>query len=183
MIAAIVRAQLLSMRSFRLGSSRRSALVSIVTGLIWYGFWSIIAVTAFEYTSGDNAGDALRLNLPVGFLLVMVYWQLAPMVSASLGASLDLKKLLVYPIPRDALFLVEVLLRIANAAEMLMVLVGGLTGVLRNPLVGGWAAVPRIAACLVLFTLFNLLLSAGVRNLLERLLARKRLREIVVLLL
>src|SRR5438045_2436600 len=103
MIAAIVRAQLLSMRSFRLGSSRRGALVSIGTGLVWYGFWTAISIAAFQYTSappGDNPVAAVRLNLPVGFMLVMMYWQLAPLVSASLGASLDLKKLLVYPIAR-----------------------------------------------------------------------------------
>jgi len=41
-----VRAQLLSMRSFRLGSSRRGALLSIVTGLIWYGIWSLVAIAA-----------------------------------------------------------------------------------------------------------------------------------------
>src|SRR4051812_6506051 len=115
MIAAIIRAQLLSMRSFRLGSSRRGAAVSIVTGLIWYGFWTMISVAAFEYTSGNDEQIAVHMNLPIGFLLIMVYWQLAPMISASLGASLDLKKLLVYPIPRDKLFLVEVLLRVANA--------------------------------------------------------------------
>src|SRR5947208_3453528 len=130
MIAAIIRAQLLSMRSFRLGSSRRGAAVSIITGLVWYGFWTLISVSAFEYTSGADEPLAIRLRLPLGFMLVMMYWQLAPMISASLGASLDLKKLLVYPIPRDKLFLVEVLLRVANAAEMLMALTGGLAGLL-----------------------------------------------------
>jgi ABC-2 type transport system permease protein len=182
MIAAIVRAQLLSMRSFRLGSGRRGAVLSAVTGTIWYGFWSLIAVTAFRFTADAADLAALRVNLPIGFLLVWMYWQLAPLVSASLGASLDLKKLLVYPIPRDSLFLVEVLLRVANAAEMLMVLCAGLAGLLRNPLVG-WREAPGVAACLVLFTTFNLLLSAGVRNLLERLLSRRRLREVIVLLL
>jgi ABC-2 type transport system permease protein len=180
-IEAIVRAQLLSMRSFRLGASRRGALVSVITGLIWYGIWTLISIAAFQYTSDDANG--LRIKLPVGFLLVMMYWQLAPMISASLGASLDLKKLLVYPIPRDKLFLVEVLLRVANAAEMLMVLCGGLAGLLWNRAFGRWALAPGVAASLVLFTAFNLLLSAGLRNLLERLLARKRLREVLVLVL
>jgi ABC-2 type transport system permease protein len=183
MIAAIVRAQFLSMRSFRLGSSRRNALVSIITGLVWYGFWTVIAVAAFQYTSGEVPPEVIRLRLPLGFLLVMVYWQLAPMISASLGASLDLKKLLVYPVPRHKLFLVEVLLRVANAAEMLMVLAGGLAGLLWNQAFGGWALAPQVAACLVLFTTMNLLLSAGLRSLLERLLARKRIREVLVLVL
>src|SRR5437762_3303313 len=95
MIAAIVRAQLLSMRSFRLGSSRRGAAVSIITGLVWYGFWTLISVAAFEYTSGGDEPFAIRLRLPLGFLLVMMYWQLAAMISASLRASLDLNKVLV----------------------------------------------------------------------------------------
>src|SRR5437763_11464718 len=99
MISAIVRAQFLSMRSFRLGSSRRGALLSMATGTIWYGIWTLVAIAAFQFTSSTTDEIALRLNLPVGFLLVMLYWQFAPLVSASLGASLDLKKLLVYPIP------------------------------------------------------------------------------------
>src|SRR5215472_11371155 len=154
MIQAIVRAQLLSMRSFRLGASRRGALVSSITGFIWYDFWALISITAFEYTSGIDDPNVLRLKLPVGFLLVMMYWQLAPMISASLGASLDLKKLLVYPIPRHKLFLVEVLLRVANAAEMLMVLCGGLAGLLWNRALGRWALAPGVAACMALFTFF-----------------------------
>src|SRR5690349_24601061 len=108
MIRAIVWAQLLSMRSFRLGSGRRGAVLSAITGLIWYGFWSMVSVAAYRFTVNTEDAAALRIKLPIGFLLVFMYWQLAPMVSASLGASLDLKKLLVYPIPRDSLFLVEV---------------------------------------------------------------------------
>jgi ABC-2 type transport system permease protein len=52
-----------------------------------------------------------------------------------------------------------------------------------NPALGRWALAPGVLACLLLFTGFNLLLSAGLRNLLERLLARKRLREVMVLAL
>ncbi len=182
MIAAIIRAQLLSMRSFRLGSSRRGAILSVITALIWYGFWTVVAALGSQFVAnGDRA--LLQNNLPLGFLLVFGYWQLAPLISASLGASLDLKKLLVYPIAHEKLFLVEVLLRLTNGAEMLVVLTGGWIGLLRNPELGGWSAAPRLAACLVLFVAFNLLLSAGVRNLLERLLARKRIREVLVLFL
>jgi ABC-2 type transport system permease protein len=183
MILAIIRAQLLSMRSFRVGSGRRGAILSAITGLIWYGFWAVIAAFGYDFAARTDDRLALQLNLPVGFLLVFGYWQLAPLISASLGASLDLKKLLVYPIPHEKLFVVEVLLRLTNGAEMLMVLIAGLAGLLRNPVLGGWSLAPRAAGCLALFVLFNLLLSAGVRSLLERLLARKRLREVLVLFL
>src|SRR5204862_166801 len=90
-------------------------------------------------------------------------------VSASLGASLDLKKLLIYPVPHQKLFMIEVLLRLTTCAEMLLLLAGSMTGLLRNPTFGGMAAAPRIIAPFLLFVLFNLLLSAGLRNLLERL--------------
>src|SRR5258708_23141135 len=70
-------------------------------------------------------------------MFVFLYWQLAPLVSASLGASLDLKKLLMYPIPHAKLFVVEVLLRITTCAEMVLFLTGVVVGLFRNPLFGG----------------------------------------------
>ena len=66
----------------------------------------------------------------------MVYWQIAPVISAGLGASLELRKLLIYPIPHGKLFTVEVLLRITNCAEMLILIAGAATGLLRNPMYG-----------------------------------------------
>lgn len=183
MIAAILRAQWLSMRSFRLGSRRRSAMISIITALIWYGFWTFLAWMAEQFAASAEAGDLIRAGLPTGLMLVFLYWQLAPMVSASLGASLDLKKLLIYPVPPGRLFVIEVLLRLTTCAEMLLVLAGSMTGLLRNARFGGMAAAPRIIAPFLVFVLFNLLLSAGLRNLLERLLTHKRVREILMLAL
>ena len=61
------------------------------------------------------------------------------MMSASMGASLDFRKLLVYPIPHRKLFLIEVLLRLTTCVEMLLVMAGGLAGLLLNPAAGGWA--------------------------------------------
>jgi ABC-2 type transport system permease protein len=114
-------------------------------------------------------------------MLIFLYWQLAPIISASLGASLDLKKLLIYPVPHRKLFVIEVLLRLTTCAEMLLVLAGCVVGLVRNPVFGGILRLPRLVAPFLLFILFNLLLSAGIRNLLERLLSHKRVREIVML--
>ncbi len=182
MIRALLRAQLLSMRSFRLGSSRRGAIFSLIVACIWYGFWAMVAFAAFNFTSGAPAA-LLRAYLPAGFLIVFVYWQVAPMMSASMGASLDFRKLLVYPIPHHKLFFIEVLLRLTTCGEMLLVMAGGLAGLLVNAAAGGLGALPRLAPAALLFVAFNLLLAAGLRNLLERLLARKRIREAVVLLM
>ena len=177
MIAAILRAQFLSMR---FGKSR-GAVFGWITGFLWYGFWTLAAVftgaLAFEADS-----KAIRIGLPLGFLLVCAYWQFVPIVSASMGSGLDLRKLLAYPVPHGRLFVVEVLLRFVTAGEMLLVLAGGACGLLLNPDVGGSRAVPRIAASVLLFVLFNVLLASGMRSILERLLSRRRVREVVAIL-
>lgn len=178
MIAAILRAQLLSMR---LGA-RRGAIFGLITGLIWYGFWCGAAVAMYSL-AGHAGASVLRRALPTGLLLLFVYWQVVPIVSASFGSALDMRKLLVYPAPHRKLFLVEVLLRLTTGAEMVLVAAGATAGLLRNAASGGWAAAPRILAPVAIFLLFNLLLASGLRSLLERLLSRRRIREVLVILM
>jgi ABC-2 type transport system permease protein len=178
MIAAILRAQLLSMR---LGAGR-GAIFGLITGLVWYGFWCGAAVAMYLLASHAGASGLERM-LPIGLLLVFVYWQVVPIVSASFGSALDMRKLLVYPVPHGKLFLVEVLLRLTTGAEMVMVTAGATAGILRNSAAGGWSAAPRILAVVATFLLFNLLLASGLRRLMERLLSRRRIREILVVLL
>ena len=66
---------------------------------------------------------------------------------------------------------------------MLLVLAGAAVGLLRNAQYGGFTAAPRILGPILLFILFNLFLSAGLRNLLERMLTHRRVREILMLTL
>src|SRR5262249_16798067 len=135
------------------------------------------------FTSDAQSRRDIETLLPAMLVFAIIYWQLAPVLVASLGASLDLKKLLVYPVPTENLFWVEVMLRLTTGFEMLLALAGVAVGRVRNPLFGGWGRAPRILAPLLVFILFNLLLAAGLRSLIERLLGRKHLREVFVLLL
>lgn len=183
MILAILRAQWLSMRTFRVSAKPAATIFSNITGVMFYGFWIFAAFGAQAFFMNPENRDLFRPVLGPSLFIVFLYWQLTPIVTASMGASLNLKKLLVYPIPIEQLFFVEVLLRIATCAEMLIMIIGAGIGIARNPEIGGWASVPRILVAIVLFTGFNLLLSAGLRNLLERLLRRRRMREIMTLLL
>ena len=178
MIAAILRAQWLSMRP---GSNRGFGL-GVLAAVFWYGFWLFVASMASFLTARARV-DMLRDGSPVGLMAVCIYWQAMPVLSASMGSSLDLRKLLVYPAPHQQLFLIELLLRFATGIEMQMVLAGAAIGLLRNPNTGGLAALPSLAAALPVFILFNLLLASGTRSLLERLLARRKVRELVALLL
>lgn len=178
MIAAILRAQLLSMR---LGSSRGAAF-SLITGIVWYGFWCFVAASIEELAAGADAA-ALRVWVPAGLLVICLYWQVVPILSASMGSALDMRKLLVYPAPHGHLFIVETLLRLATALEMVLVLTGGVIGLTRNPAAGGWRLPARLLLPVLIYILFNLFLASGVRSLLERWLSRRRVREILIFLL
>jgi ABC-2 type transport system permease protein len=178
MIAAILRAQMLSMRP---GSSRGIGL-GAVAAFFWYGFWLFVSWTAAFFAARATA-EMLRYGFPVGLMAVCIYWQAMPVLSASMGSSLDLRKLLVYPTPHEKLFLIELLLRFIAGIEMQMVLAAAAIGLVRNPLWGGAAALPSLAGALLVFALFNVFLASGTRSLLERLLARRKVREIVALLL
>lgn len=178
MIAALLRAQLLSMRM----GGHRSAAISMMTGVIWYGFWCFVAYT-LQVLAARAAAGSLEIWIASALLLVGLYWQVVPILSASMGSALDMRKLLIYPLPHGRLFVVETLLRLATAAEMVLLLAGGVTGLLRNPALGGWHAAFRIIAPVLMYVLLNLLLASGVRSLLERLLSRRRLREVLIFLI
>ena len=180
MIGAILRAQWLSMRP-RTGMRQRGAIFSALTGAAFYGFWLVAGLAVMTLFAQPERGE-MQARVAGLLMLVTLYWQVAPVVSASFGASLDLRKLLVYPVPREKLFTVEVLLRVTGCAEMLVVVSGAVAGVARNPDYGPgalWTGVLGAAA----FTAVNVLLSAGARNLLERLFVRTRFKELAMLLL
>jgi len=173
MIAAILRAQFIAMRrTFGTGVA-----LSVLGGVFWYGLWTFAALAAFSYTASAPAA-LLNSSLPLILAGVCLYWQLMPVISASMGSSLDLRKLLAYPLPHARLFFVEILLRLASGLEMILVLAGTATGMAANPAAHRNAA---MLCALVVFVLFNLLLASGVRSLLERLLTRRKVRELLVL--
>jgi ABC-2 type transport system permease protein len=177
MIRAILRAQLLSLRGMgmRHGAAGWVAMIPVV---LFYGLWTGMAFGAYFLCRHMTDPARLAPSLAGGLLGVFLYWQITPVITVSMGASLDLQKLIVYPINLDKLFLVEVMLRFLTVGEMLLVLAGGMLGMLRNPVFGGWSVLPRILPATLAFIVFNLLISAGVRSLIENLMKRKRFREV-----
>ena len=175
---AVVWAQSRSLWNFYPRASRGGVLFTVAGTTLWYGMCVVGAVAAaFLFASPAN-----RILFPQilhgGLLLAFLYCQVVPILLASTGVSLDLRRLMVYPIPKDHLFALEVLLRTSVAIEVLVMIAGVATGLALNP------EIPLVGlAGLALFVAFNLLLSAGLRDLLRRLLARRRVRELVIFLL
>jgi len=177
-IGAILWAQWRSLWNLRLAKGRGGRLIGLALSLIWYGLWTALAGSTAVLLADADRKWALEAALPWALALVTGYWQLTPVLTASLGAGLNLNKLLIFPIPERQLFVIEVLLRLTTGLEMLLVLGGMAVGLVLNP------AVPAATVLLVipLFALFNLLLAAGLRSLLERLVSRKRVHEALVFL-
>ncbi len=155
------------------------------------GYWVGTAVMAIWYlmVAGFGMGIAFALGkvkpsefaqfelvLTFGFLAAFLYWQVVPVFLASTGMSLDTRKLIVYPVPHGQLFLIEVMLRLSTGLEVLIVLTGMFAGLLLNPEIPWWAPFT-----LVIFVVFNLYLSAGIKDLVARVMERKGIREATVL--
>lgn len=174
---AIVWAQLRSMRNHFPRSNKAGAVFTGLLTTLWYGVFAYLALIAAILLANPRELDFVHEVLPTALLLCFLYWQVIPVLMASMGSSLEIRKLLIYPIPKGELFTVEVLLRVTTGVEMLLLIAGASVGLLRNPNVPGWAPIS-----LAVFIVFNLLCSAGIRDLLVRLLARRRIREIVALL-
>ncbi len=159
------------------GSGLRLA-ASIAFGVFWYGLWMAAAAGAAMIPSLIGPED-VENSLGGILLFAMGYWQLAPLMTLSLGVSLEMTKVMIYPVSIYTLFAAECLLRLATGFEILLLLTGLFGGL-------AWAGSPylvELAAAFVLFVAFNVLLSAGIRNFVERVFQRRRLREIVLVVL
>ncbi|MCL5745938.1 MAG: hypothetical protein M1541_18770 [Acidobacteria bacterium] len=177
-VRAILWAEWRSLLNFRPRRGGAGLVLAGLMALLWYGLWLVLSVAAHSFAAAAPVAK-LGQALPRVLMFVLLYWQLSPALTASLGISLALEKLLVYPIPSRRLFSIEVLLRLSASAEMLILLCGVSTGLARNPAVPAWPALLAPAV----YAASNVLLSAGLRQAFERLLARKRLRELLVLAL
>ena len=153
-------------------ANKAGAVLTLVVSLLWYGstaFGAAMLAYVLTITSPRQlAGSA-------GFLLFVMtcIWQGFPILLGSSGAYIDIRRLLIYPIPVSRLFTLEVVLRISTAIEMGIFLLGAMLGLTINRDLRLWAPL-----ALALFGLFNLLLSTGIKQLLNRLAERKHLREL-----
>jgi ABC-2 type transport system permease protein len=143
---------------------------------VWYGLFAFLAWAIADLVPAIVSPVTLVQVVGAGLFLAFAYWQLIPVLMVSSGLSLDLRRLLVYPVPEQRLFGIEVILRVTTGAEVLIALCGLAVGLARSPLAPWWGPL-----FLLPFALFNMFLSAGVRDLLTRLFSRKGVRELIIL--
>ena len=175
-LRAIVWVQWRASRNAYLRAHKSSLAVQWIMSLLWYGAWAVAAAGAGFLTSGRIPVPFLERVLPGGFFLIFFFWQVLPVMLASQGAVLDLRRILIYPIPSEQLFLLEIALRLTTAIEMAMVCTGLTAGLLLNPAVPIWGPLAVLA-----FMVFNLLLAAGLKSLFQRLFRIRGIRELAIL--
>ncbi|MBL8175234.1 MAG: hypothetical protein JNK48_11240 [Bryobacterales bacterium] len=173
---AILWAQFRALRNIYPRTGKASMAFSLLLTVVWYGLWVFAAVAVALVIEETKDIQSLERFLTPALLLSMLYWQVIPVLMVTAGASLEMRRLRVYPIPHGQLFQLEVMLRLSTAVEMLLLLLGAEVGILMNP-----ALPARYALALVPFVVANVYLSAGIRDLLTRLLAWKRFREALML--
>lgn len=170
--AAILWAQFRAMRNILPRSGRLGTFLTLALNVCWYGLWAFGALAVMLLIREVNDRQILFRFLGPGLLMCFLYWQVIPVIMASAGASLQMRRLRVYPIPHSQLFHLEVMLRVTTAIETVLLLMGAGVGITLNPTLPAWYAL-----ALVPYALFNLYLSAGIRDLITRMLAWRRFRE------
>lgn len=170
-IAAIVIAQLRTTRN-HLPRTNAGTILAWLLGTLWYGFFAGTA-TALAAGLPDMAVNDIRERLPIALLIVFVFWQVAPLITLSSGWSLQLKKLQIFPIANNTLFIIEAVLRLTSAPEMVLVLIGGAIGLAGNPGLNAFSPL-----LLLLYIPFNLMLSLGIRDWLTNAFSKSPFREI-----
>jgi ABC-2 type transport system permease protein len=157
------------------GGNTAALVFSVVTYVTWYGLSLFAALLLAKALTMAPGAAGLADPAARTLLFMFGYWQIVPLMVASTGAGLDLRRLVVYPVTHSELFRLEVLLRVSTAVEMVILLCGGIAGILLNPAIPKRSLLP-----IVPWVLFNLLLAAGLRNLLGRLMARRGYRELMI---
>src|SRR5262249_32089396 len=130
---AIVWAQFRTVLNYIPRSNKLGLIFSGVLMVTWYAGFSLMALLLGFFFANPDELHFVHKVFPTVLLLCILYWQLVPVLMASTGSALDIKKLLVYPIPHRQLFALEVLLRISTGVEVLLLTAGASVGLLFNP--------------------------------------------------
>jgi ABC-2 type transport system permease protein len=162
--------------------STRGAFEIVAGGLnyVLYAFMGLVVMVGLGGGAYSMVSKGHFALLPLLFWAVFLMWQTMPLVMASFQLQFDLNDLMRFPLGFSSFFLLHTLFGLVDATTLLgaMGSFGIWAGItVADPRLSAWAA-----AALVIFGLFNVLLSRAVFVWLDRWLAKRKTREIVSML-
>jgi ABC-2 type transport system permease protein len=168
-------------RLFRNGLRKSTAKMNFIMSVITEGIWGLMALG-----SGAGlifAGYFLTDSGKTGILTIIVwafafFWQFIPIMTAQFAPDLDISGLLRFPLRFPAFFALSVSYGLADPIALTCVFWHICLGVgicIRRPALTGWMILVLGASILM-----NLLFNRMIFTWLDRLLAKRRTREIMV---
>jgi ABC-2 type transport system permease protein len=167
-------------RVFRNDLRKKSKRLDLLA-MLWVGFFATVTVVGLSgflfWATHHSLVTSHFGRLSLLFWIIFLFWQIFPILMAGLGAALEFRKLLRFPLTLRAFYLISLgygfadFAALASACWLLAIIAGATT------------AFPRLLLPMLLvvalFVLMNVTLERLVSSWLERLLARRRTREVL----
>lgn len=167
-------------RIFRNSLRQRSAKLELL-GLVLSGLFGALFVVGLAFAFGAGAyffASTGRLSwMALLFWAVFIFWQIFPVFFASFTAQFDFRSLLRFPLSLSAFFIVSLAYGLADPVALSAVL--WLTAMTIGTTVARPELLPAMLLVVVAFALLSASLERLIGSWLERLLARRRTREII----
>jgi hypothetical protein len=161
--------------SLRKKNSRLDLLGLIVAGLFSslfvVGLCFAFYVGAYTFLSEGRPGWVALL-----FWVIFLWWQLFPVLAAGFGASFEFRNLLRFPLSLGAFYLIGLAYGLADFGSLAAVF--WLLSMTIGAAVAEPGVLPAMLLIVALFLLMNVTLERLIGSWLERLLARRRAREL-----
>jgi ABC-2 type transport system permease protein len=159
---------------------RKNSKLDLI-GLIWAGIFSSLIVIGLGFAFCWGAYISLSTGhfgwLVLLFWSIFLFWQVFPIFIAGFGATFEFRTLLRFPLSLTAFYLVGLAYGLADFAAIACI-----CWLLATTIGAGIAdpgLLPSVFLVVILFVLMNITFERLIGSWLERLLARRRTREVV----
>jgi ABC-2 type transport system permease protein len=160
----------------------RGALETVAGGLnyVLYAAIGVAVMAGLGASAYSMVSKGHIILLPILFWAVFLMWQTLPLAMASFQQQFDLKDLLRFPLGFESFFLLHAIFGVVDATTLLGFL--GSFGIWAGIVIASPGLFAWVGAALVVFGIFNVLLSRAIFVWLDHWLAKRKTREVVSLL-
>jgi ABC-2 type transport system permease protein len=146
-------------------------IVGLLAGIFVAGVCFVLFTAAYDFASTNKAGW-----LGLLFWAIFLWWQLLPVMVAGFGVSFDFRSLLRFPIGFGAFYILGLAYGLADFTGLSALC--WLAAILLGTTAAKAALFPPMLLAVALFALFNVTLERLLGSWMERLLAKRRTREL-----